>query len=429
MDNASRIVHNPLRRALAGNRHSHASGVRIMRLPVYPSKAHSSGQARIKINGRPVYLGVYGTRASHEKFHRVIAEYLAGTFDAAPDDNHAANWEPARITVAQLVDAHRKWGMGRYTKHGKPTSEQASFKTALRPVLRLYAALPADKFGPLCLVAARSELVRARYTRTRINQHTQRIRQVFRWGVARELVPPSVLEALRSVPGLAPGEEGVTDRAPVGTVPDEHVDAMKHQVSPPVWAMIQLQLLTGMRPQEVCLMRTCDIFERDPRIPTAFRGTCWLYVPASHKTEHHRKQRLVLLGPKAQAILHAWTRAYDPTAYLFQPKEAAKFRQKKRRMLAKSPNPYQKRVRNPKRVPGAIYTPHAYANAIARACKRTGIPRWSPNRLRHNAATMLRREFGIDIAKTILGHSSVSTTEIYAEKDVTAAAKAIAAVG
>ena len=34
------------------------------------------------------------------------------------------------------------------------------------------------------------------------------------------------------------------------------------------------------------------------------------------------------------------------------------------------------------------------------------IPHWHPNQLRHNAATRLRREFGLDMARAVLGHSS-----------------------
>ncbi|MDB5351654.1 MAG: site-specific recombinase XerD [Planctomycetota bacterium] len=35
----------------------------------------------------------------------------------------------------------------------------------------------------------------------------------------------------------------------------------------------------------------------------------------------------------------------------------------------------------------------------------------------HNAATSLRKEFGLDVARVILGHTSTPTTEIYAELD------------
>lgn len=71
----------------------------------------------------------------------------------------------------------------------------------------------------------------------------------------------------------------------------------------------------------------------------------------------------------------------------------------------------------PARPPGLVYTAESYRRAIAYACNRAGVPKWHPNRLRHNAATRLRKEFGLDVARVILGHSSPAVTEVYAELD------------
>jgi site-specific recombinase XerD len=54
---------------------------------------------------------------------------------------------------------------------------------------------------------------------------------------------------------------------------------------------------------------------------------------------------------------------------------------------------------------------------------------WSPNQLRHNAATRLRREHGIDMARIILGHSNLRTTEVYAEADRERAIGIMAKIG
>ncbi|MCD4824639.1 MAG: tyrosine-type recombinase/integrase [Phycisphaerae bacterium] len=42
---------------------------------------------------------------------------------------------------------------------------------------------------------------------------------------------------------------------------------------------------------------------------------------------------------------------------------------------------------------------------------------WHPHQLRHNAATELRKEFGLEAARVILGHRSAAITEVYAEMD------------
>jgi site-specific recombinase XerC len=49
--------------------------------------------------------------------------------------------------------------------------------------------------------------------------------------------------------------------------------------------------------------------------------------------------------------------------------------------------------------------------------------------LRHNAATFLRAEFGLEVSRAILGHTSSATTLIYAEQDERHAVQAIAKVG
>ena len=64
-----------------------------------------------------------------------------------------------------------------------------------------------------------------------------------------------------------------------------------------------------MRPAEVCIVRPCDIDRSvDP----------WLYVPDSHKTEHHGRERMIFLGPQAQVILLRYL-ARDAEAYCFRP--------------------------------------------------------------------------------------------------------------
>jgi hypothetical protein len=65
-------------------------------------------------------------------------------------------------------------------------------------------------------------------------------------------------------------------------------------------------------------------------------GRVWVYVPESHKTEHHGKERKVYLGPAAQAVLRPWLRV-DLTAYLFSPAEAMTERRVQQRERRRTP--------------------------------------------------------------------------------------------
>src|SRR5262249_51756396 len=122
--------------------------------------------------------------------------------------------------------------------------------------------------------------------------------------------------------------------------------------------------------------------------------------------------------------------------HLFKPAEAMAWRAVERRKARKTPlclswfkiKAAERRTR--RRI---NFTDHcstaAYADAIRKACKTAKVPAWSPNQLRHNAATNLRREHGIELARIILGHTTAFTTEIYAETDRRQAIEVIARVG
>ena len=70
----------------------------------------------------------------------------------------------------------------------------------------------------------------------------------------------------------------------------------------------------------------------------------------------------------------------------------------------------------PKELLNDYYTQDAYRRCIARACERAGVPSWHPYQLRHTAATAIQRAYGIETARSVLGHVAISTTEIYLDK-------------
>ncbi|MBC8876568.1 MAG: site-specific integrase [Planctomycetes bacterium] len=396
------------------------------RLPKYPAKPHSSGQARIQLGGRRIYLGEFGSPESYAKFYRIIADYSAsGTLPPGP---RPAAAQPAAATIAMLVNAHRKWAEKRYVKNGKQTGEVYCYKMALRPVVQMFGTIPTDEFSSAMLLACRDWL-KDRYCRSQVNIHLGRIKRVWKWGVPRELVSAATLAAIQTVPGLARGEDGAAERPPVDCVPNEHVAAIEPFVLPPVWTMIQFQLWTGCRPGEACMLRTCDVWRSDAGIPAAVRDLVWSYRPESHKTDHHGKTKLILLGPKAQDLLTRWLRPDEPEAFVFSPAEAVAWHHRRRKADATTHRRKANRKRNPKRKPGDRYSTSSYCKAIHKGCVRAGVPKWGPNRLRHNAGTLLRKEYGAEIARIILGHANLSTTEIYAERDIESAARAMARFG
>jgi integrase len=252
---------------------------------------------------------------------------------------------------------------------------------------------------------------------------------MFKWGAARKLIPVAIYQELTTVEGLRTGRTAAPETEPVKPVPESFVEATLPCLLPQVRAMVQLQLLSGMRPGEVVIMRTIDI-------DTA--GKVWLYRPGSdqgphgtHKTAWRGQDRIIALGPKAQEVLRPWMRL-NLHEYLFQPAEAVaswRAEQRKRRKSAVQPSQVCRKKAKPKRKPGSRYTVRAYGTAVARGCEKAGVPHWSPLQLRHTKATEIRREAGLDIARAVLGHRSPQVTEVYAEIDMNKAAEVMEKLG
>jgi site-specific recombinase XerC len=57
------------------------------------------------------------------------------------------------------------------------------------------------------------------------------------------------------------------------------------------------------------------------------------------------------------------------------------------------------------------------------------LPKWGPNRLRHSAATEIRKQFGLEAAQVTLGHATADVSQIYAERDLSLAAEVMRKIG
>ncbi len=390
----------------------------------------ASNQAFVEIEGRRRYLGVFGRPSTEQAYHRLIAEWLA--------NGRRLPVEQDQITVVEVIQRFWEWAKVHYARpDGTISRELDNYRSALRPVRRLYGDVSAVDFGPVALKTVRAQLAETGNARSYVNHQVTRIKRVFRWAVSEELIPPSVDQALSTVEGLRYGQGGMRETVRVQPVEQDQIDAVKPFVSRQVWSLIQLQLLTGARPGELLPLRPIDLdMSKD----------IWVYTPESHKTAHHGHSRRILFGERAQQILRPWLadRAIDKP--LFSPAEAEIERREQLHAERTTPiscgnRPGSNRAKKPKHQAGDQYTTNSYGRAIARACRKAHPApkpldkkqrsewdrehRWTPHRLRHTAATRIRQEFGLEAAQVILGHQNARITEVYAERDL---AKAIAVV-
>ncbi len=371
-------------------------------------KRHVSGRAYTRFKGKCTYFGKFGTEAAQQRFQQWLAD-----MDLVEDKFRHVSLLLLAAKFMDHADVH-------YRKNGVPTGEANNIRLAMRTACTMYGNSRVSEFGPKRLKAVRNQMIQDGLCRNTVNARIRRIRHVFKWGVSEQLVPVSVLIGLQTVQGLEAGRTSARETDPVEPVAELDILALEPYVSRPVWGLIQFMLLTGARPGEAVRLRWCDIDAE---------SDVWVYRPNQHKTEHHGKSRRILIGPRAQVMITQF--AGSDQNYVFRPADAP----------GSGGNV------------GDHYSRESYRTAVIRACEKAfGCPAelridngrkpyagesadelqerrdrakawrakncWSPNQLRHNNGTEVRKLGGIETAQVILGHTSVKTTERYAETNI-----------
>ncbi len=415
--------------------------------PSYPKKPHKTGQARVRVNGRDVYLGVHGSPDSWAEYDLLLGEWRAGRLtQRTPVPGQAR-------TVADVGAAY----LAHLRERCKPAHELEHAGAALKPLARLLGDVPPQDLRARRLEAALREAARAAgWSRGYANRILSRWKRCFRWADKEELVPAGTYAALAAAEGLGHGEAPEHEEVP--PAPEHLVEAVLPHLDPVVRALVECLRLTGARPDELCRLRPCDI-DRSGEVElargyrVALGAGVWAVQPRRHKTSRKGKRRVVLIGPKAQAVLAPLLEGRPPDRPVFCPREAAH---------AKLTGP---------RPAGERYNHHSLRHALCRACAQAFPPpphlarlrvkdsrRWRaetnaewkarlgpegwrqltdwrrayqfhPYQLRHSAGTNLAAEFGLPVATLVLGHSDPRTTGLYALPDLRRAAEAMEKAG
>lgn len=410
---------------------------------------------------RDYWLGAHGTPASRERYHRLVAEWES-LQRRLPEPERAAPspQDPGALTVGELIVRYWQW-----TGANNATREREHFRPVFRMLRDTDATTPVDAYGPRRLRLLRERMMRAEpdadppraaWSRQYINQQTKRVQRVFKWGVSHELVPPSVTQALATLEPLKRGRTAARETEKVRPADLAIVEAAIPFMSRQAAALVRLQLLTGARPGELLGMRPADIDTgAHGRAPGG--GGVWIFRPEEHKNAHRGRERTVYLGPRAQAIIAPFLEGRGHHTPLFSPAEAEAERRetlhaRRKTHLSCGNRPGSNKRDEPSKTAGDRYTAPTYYRAIEYACEaafppppplgrkpgetraqwrarqtpatRKELKAWrkahtfTPYQLRHSAATLIRRDFGLEAAQLVLGHASATITDaVYAERD------------
>lgn len=373
---------------------------------------------------KDVLLGPHGSPESKAEYERVIA-HLRVAAPAAPVRRGGASVNEVLLGFLNYLPTYYR------RPDGSPTGEVKEFRYACRHLRTTCGHEPAAEFGPAKLKQVRDSMVAAGWCRNRVNKQVRRVRLVFAWAAEEEMIPAAVAVGLRLVRGLGKNRSAARETDDVPPAPPADVARAMLFMVPTLRAMVGLQRLTGMRPGEVRSLTPAEVDTSGP---------LWVYRPGSvrpggHKTAHLDRDRAVVLGPKARAILEPWLAAADgPAALLFTPKRAKAEQLAARRAARKSKvTPSQVCRKKPegemKKKWRDSFTDFGYAHAVERACVRAGVPPFAPNQVRRLFATEVRARYGLEAAQVLLGHAKADVTQVYAERDLTLALKVAAEVG
>ena len=359
----------------------------------------ATGQARVRINGKDEYLGEYGSPESRDRYDDLICEWLA-------------RQDTSRVTMTldDLALLYLDYAKCHYVKDGLPT-RLYNVRAAMKHLVNIAGSTRLREFGPRRFKSVREAMIVADYARTTVNDLMAEVKRAVRWAVENEYCTSETWNALRAVRGLQKGKTTAREPKPILPVSQADVNAILPHLSRQLRDMVRLQTLAGCRPTEICILRPCDV-EID--------GDVWFYRPSSHKTEHHGRERVIFIGPRGQEILRPWLNR-DSDSYCFSPAESSAERMAQKRAKRKTkvqPSQVDRSKADAVRKPKSRYTKDSYGRAVRRACMAAGVASWSPNRLRHSRATVIRKAYGLEGAQVTLGHSSANVTQIYAERDL-----------
>ncbi len=265
--------------------------------PILAYRRHSTkDQAVVDVYRRDgkrtkVYLpGAFGSEESKLAFATLLSR-ISAHGGCLPDEPGKAM--PGDLTIDELTLRFltEKVVVDYVDADGQPTTEQLCFRSALKPLSRLFGWAVARNFDARALSSVRESMItgswmndveKARlkkrgtpigWAHGNTNKSISRIRCCFRWAVLQKLVPASAVTDLGCLPALAFGRGGARETAPVLPVPVEVVEATLPALPPVVADMVRVQLLTGCRPGELCDLRMTDLDRTGP---------IWLFKPTQH---------------------------------------------------------------------------------------------------------------------------------------------------
>jgi integrase len=258
------------------------------------------------------------------------------------------------------------------------SGDRYATQRAFNLMFEIFPDADTESFSALKLLEFQQFLAKKNYTRNYCNKLVKSFRTVMNWGTKFEIVSENITCKLNRVKLLRFGQARESKKRK--NVPIKNIEAVIPYVRPIIADMIQLQLLTAMRPNEVCRMKAEEIdMDYDG-------GENWLYSPPIHKTAWRGKSRCIVLGWEEQEIL-------------------------KKYITTQNSNIFLNKIGKP-------FSVRRYGKILKEVIDKNKLPKFTSYQLRHNAITEISLVHNKDMARAVAGHNSELTTGIYDHADL-----------
>ena len=113
-----------------------------------------TGQARVRIDGKDIWLGKYGTPESMERYAKAVSDWQQSTIE-----------QPAEVTFGQLAMLYKQYAKAHYRKNGKLTSEYGLVSYAMKWMNQVARNVQLAEVSPRHLKMARDKMIDSGMTR------------------------------------------------------------------------------------------------------------------------------------------------------------------------------------------------------------------------------------------------------------------------
>lgn len=265
-----------------------------------------------------------------------------------------------------------------------PRTTTAAVELAVKPLLELFGDVEGLDLSQLKKV--RQALLYGDLARSTINARIDKIVRLYRWAEVEQLVEPGVWQQLRTLPHLKRGRSTAREPEKRRPASDQAIQATLDRLPPLLADMVRIQYYTGCRSGSL-------VQAKGGEFTTEAGELVWR---PHHKTEYLGHELELPIGPRCLRILRP---------YLKKPGSLFIHRR------------------------GGTYSPWSYRKQIERTQTRHHLPKWTPHQLRHARAVKVRAEMGVEAAQAVLGHKSITATQIYAGRQFGLAREAARRMG